>query len=298
MSDVTNQSRLSRLDLDWRFHLGDIDAPLPNTHVAAYMANKAGYARGAAKPNYDDSDWRMVELRTIGPSREVRSIQPHGRRLPAARHRWYRRRFRLDEIRSRQVSRHPIRRCRQPLHRLREWSLLHRNFCGYTPFTIDISDIATFGDDLNVIALARRCHADGRVVVRGGGIYRHTWLVKASKLHVAPDGVFVRPERTSSGGWDTWIDVEVGKPFRRRDQVRRYQRDSGSDGGSWCGVTNRSSASKVTAVRRDCLPVTKPALWSSAVATPVCAANEAAGRGSRRRRCDYVRIPDVRFDAK
>jgi hypothetical protein len=25
--------------------------------------------------------------------------------------------------------------------------LLHRNFCGYTPFTIDISDVANFGED-------------------------------------------------------------------------------------------------------------------------------------------------------
>ena len=33
------------LDSGWLFHLGDIAPPLPNTHLAAYMLNKAGYAR-------------------------------------------------------------------------------------------------------------------------------------------------------------------------------------------------------------------------------------------------------------
>ena len=188
MSDVTNQSRLSRLDLDWRFHLGDIDAPLPNTHVAAYMANKAGYARGAAKPNYDDSDWRMVELPhdwsvegRFDPSNHMDAgFLPRGIG-------WYRRRVRLDvsdrgkylAIRFDGVASHCIVYV--------NGHLLHRNFCGYTPFTIDISDIATFGDDLNVIALRVDATPMEGWWYEGAGIYRHTWLVKASKLHVACD---------------------------------------------------------------------------------------------------------------
>jgi beta-galactosidase len=54
------------LDQGWLFHLGDIAPPLANTHIAAYMANKAGWARGAAKPDFDDSDWRSVDVRTTG----------------------------------------------------------------------------------------------------------------------------------------------------------------------------------------------------------------------------------------
>ena len=51
------------LDADWLFHVGDIDSPVPrDKHIAAYMANKAGWARGAARVNYDDSDWRVVNL--------------------------------------------------------------------------------------------------------------------------------------------------------------------------------------------------------------------------------------------
>src|SRR3954470_18909600 len=58
----TSARQVLSLDSGWRFHLGDIAPPLPNTHIAAYMLNKAGYARGAAKPAWDDSDWRTVDV--------------------------------------------------------------------------------------------------------------------------------------------------------------------------------------------------------------------------------------------
>jgi len=86
------------LDSGWRFHLGDIDAPLPNTHIAAYMANKAGWARGAAKPSFDDSDWRIVDLphdwSIEGPFDQNNHINAGF--LPRGIS-WYRRHFQLDE---------------------------------------------------------------------------------------------------------------------------------------------------------------------------------------------------------
>jgi len=261
-----NSRQVLSLDAGWRFELGDPTTPVPrDKHIAAYMASKAGWSRGPARPNYDDSDWRMVELPhdwsvegRFDPSNHMDAgFLPRGIG-------WYRRRFRLDEsdrgkylaIRFDGVASH----CTVYVN----GHLLHRNFCGYAPFTIDISDIATFGDDLNVIAVRVDATPMEGWWYEGAGIYRHTWLVKASKLHVAPDGVFVRPERTSGGGWDTWIDVQVQNRSADtikcdvineildpdgRELVRSYQPVE---------VRPRS-----TAVRRDCLPVTKPALWSS-----------------------------------
>src|SRR5687767_9010461 len=85
-------------DLAWQFHLGDIDSPLPNTHIAAYMNNKAGWSRGAARVNFDDSDWRTVDLPhdwsvegTISSENHVdNGFLPRGVG-------WYRRLFRLEE---------------------------------------------------------------------------------------------------------------------------------------------------------------------------------------------------------
>ena len=43
---------IALLDSDWKFHLGDIPAPVANKHISAYMANKAGWAAGAAPSGF------------------------------------------------------------------------------------------------------------------------------------------------------------------------------------------------------------------------------------------------------
>src|SRR4051812_13468828 len=86
------------LDTGCLFHLCDIDAPISNRHIAAYMANKAGWARGAAKPDFDDSDWRTLDLPhdwsvegTFSPENHVDAgFLPRGVA-------WYRRHFALSE---------------------------------------------------------------------------------------------------------------------------------------------------------------------------------------------------------
>src|SRR5205814_7564031 len=44
----------------------------------------------------------------------------------------------------------------------------------------------------------------------GAGIYRHVWLINAPPMHVANDGIFVRPvKRSSDGAWDTHVEIEL-----------------------------------------------------------------------------------------
>jgi beta-galactosidase len=206
-----------RFDADWRFHLGDVPAPLPNTHLAAYMANKAGWARGAARRNFDDSDWRSLNLPhdwsiegEFRPEHHVDAgFLPRGTG-------WYRRHFRLDEgdrgrylaIRFDAVATH----CTVFVN----GHLLHRNFCGYTPFTVDISDVATFGDELNVVA----AYVDATYMegwwYEGAGIYRHAWLINAAPVHVATDGVFVWPETKTDFIWRLFLDTTVENASLRR----------------------------------------------------------------------------------
>jgi beta-galactosidase len=210
MTMPTTPRQVLRFDCDWRFHAGDIDAPLPNKHIAAYIANKAGYARGAAKPSYDDSDWRVLDLphdwSVEGPFDPANHVSQGYLPRGVA---WYRRHFQLEEadrgkslaIQFDGVATH----CTVYIN----GHLLHRNFCGYTPFTIDISDVANFGDELNVIAVrVDATHLEGWWY-EGAGIYRHVWLMKASPVHIAPNGVFVCPKRTSTTEWTTDIEVTL-----------------------------------------------------------------------------------------
>ena len=199
-----------RLDTGWLFHAGEVDAPLANTHLAAYMANKAGYARGAARRTFDDSDWQAVDLPhdwsvegDFHPDHHVDAgFLPRGTG-------WYRRHFRLDEAdRGRHlaltfdgVATH----CTVYVNGHR----LHRHWCGYTPFTVEIADVAAFGDELNVVAV----HVDATYPegwwYEGAGIYRHVWLTVADPLHVAADGgVFVRPELVG-GNWQVVVETRV-----------------------------------------------------------------------------------------
>ncbi|MBV5343141.1 hypothetical protein JZU68_05870, partial [bacterium] len=46
----------------WRFYLGDIAFPIISGHSMSYNNAKAGKSWGAAAPEYDDTDWRLVNL--------------------------------------------------------------------------------------------------------------------------------------------------------------------------------------------------------------------------------------------
>src|SRR5436309_3107104 len=207
------RQRLS-LDAGWLFHLGDIDSPIPNRHIAAYMANKAGWARGAAKPDYDDSDWRGVDLpHDWSVEGEFHPDNHLDAGFLARGVGWYRRHFRLDEADRGKYLALQFDGVATHATVYVNGHLLHRNFCGYTPFTIDISDVANFGEQLNVIAVRVDATYMEGWWYEGAGIYRHVWLVKTSPVHVATDGVFVNPRRhDETGRWSVDIETTVGNP--------------------------------------------------------------------------------------
>ncbi len=198
------------LDRQWKFHNGDISAPLTNSHAASYMAAKAGGAIGTASPDYDTSSWENVDLphdfavfndfeEKWGPAN---SYKKRGKA-------WYVKRFRLDEAdRNKQiiiefggVSSH----CTVYMN----GSVVGRNFGGYNSFAIDVTDMAVYGDRVNHIAV----FVDAEVIegwwYEGAGIYRHVDLYKRNPLHIAHRGVFVHPEKRTVDMWDALTDTEI-----------------------------------------------------------------------------------------
>jgi beta-galactosidase len=251
------------MDSGWRFHPGDIDAPLPNKHLAAYMANKAGYARGAAKPGFDDSDWRRVDLPhdwsvegRCDPSNHMDSgFLPRGVG-------WYRRHFRLEEadrgrhlaLRFEGVSTH----CTVYVN----GHLLHRNFCGYTPFTIDISDVVSFGDQLNVVAVRVDATPIEGWWYEGAGIYRHVRLISSARIRVAADGVFVCPVKTGQEEWDTGIETTLENNTDDAVECRiisSVHDPSGAVVGS-TGTAANVGPRSVEVVDQN-IPIARPQLW-------------------------------------
>ena len=86
--------------------------------------------------------------------------------------------------------------------------LVTRNFCGYTSFEADITDIVKYEGD-NWLALYVNCENHEGWWYEGGGIYRNVYLVKTDRVSVDMYGVYVYPEKKDNGIWQTEVDITL-----------------------------------------------------------------------------------------
>ena len=199
------------LDYGWLFHLGDIPFPVIKGQGPSYENAKAGRAWGAAAPECDDSEWRTLDLphdwAVEGPfdpnENPTQGYRPRGIG-------WYRRHFKLDKS---DQGKHFELQFDGVATQCVVWVngiLAHRNWCGYNSFNIDITPFAKFGDDVNTIAVRVDANPMEGWWYEGAGIYRHTWLVKRSPVHVVTDGIFANPIRNADGSWTVPIEATLG----------------------------------------------------------------------------------------
>ena len=205
----TGTERLS-LDKGWRFHLGDIPVPVITGHEASYANAKAGKAWGAAAPEFDDTSWRVVDLPhdwvVDGPFDENANLSQGYRPRGIS---WYRRSFKIPrsdkgrdlEIQFDGVATH----CTVWVNGI----VAARNWCGYTSFQIDLTPFARFGDEANIIAVQVDANAMEGWWYEGGGIYRHTWLVKRNPVHVITDGIYANPVQSADGAWTLPVEATL-----------------------------------------------------------------------------------------
>jgi len=98
----------------------------------------------------------------------------------------------------------------------------------------------------------------------GAGIYRHTWLVKRSPVHVATDGVFANPVKGSNGKWTIPAEVTLGNTGTNAASAFVEIGVFDSDGKKIAG--SKSAAVSIVpmdqAVAKVAIPVRSPQLWS------------------------------------
>jgi len=203
------------LDAGWRFHLGDIPFPDIKGHGITYANAKAGKAWGAAAPEYDDTDWRELNLphdwAIESPFDENENISQGYR---SRGYGWYRRNFTLNES---DRGRHLELKFDGIATYATIWVnglLVQRNWCGYTSFSVDLTPFAKYGDELNNIAIRVDANAQEGWWYEGAGIYRHTWLIKRPATHIVTDGVFAQPVRDPAGHWSIPVEVTIGNDGR------------------------------------------------------------------------------------
>ncbi len=196
------------LDFNWLFHDGDIEIDLPPTKLPLYTQAKTEHAIwGPASFAYPDQgercleNWEQFDL----PHDYIIRQRPQPQNNDTLgyfdyHNAWYRRHFYVPASdRERRlllyfegVATHAVvyvNGCE-----------MARNFCGYTPFTIDISDIVRFDAD-NVIAVHVLTNEHEGWWYEGAGIYRHVWLIKTASVAVDQWGVWVNPRKTEGQDW-------------------------------------------------------------------------------------------------
>jgi beta-galactosidase len=201
------------LDEGWRFHLGDLPENVLLNHNVSYnnaKAGNAGVATPAAGPDFDDTAWRKLNLphdwAVEGPFSE-KACESEGYRPRGFG--WYRRHFQLDE---RDQDKHIELQFDGIASHCTVWfngTVVHRNFCGYNSFIIDITPFAKFGKALNTIAIRVDAQVQEGWWYEGAGIYRHTWLVKRNPVHIATYGLYANPVRDVQGQWNVPVEVTL-----------------------------------------------------------------------------------------
>jgi beta-galactosidase len=275
-TDIQATSPRERLLLDfgWRFQLGDICSIGGDQGFGSGEAfAKAGEADGAAKPDFNDSAWRSVdlphdwavELEFVNVKSEPvqdHGFKPVGRLFPKSSIGWYRRSFTVpksDEGKRLAVQFDGVfRDCIVWFN----GHYLGRNLSGYSEFLYDLTDYVRFGQK-NVLAVRVDASQYEGWFYEGAGIYRHTWLVKHGPLNIPPHGIFVVPKVE---GQTAKVNIETRVRNDQSAEVRCVLRSLVLDerGQTVADVPSeelRLSGREEKTVRQ-LVEVTAPLLWS------------------------------------
>jgi beta-galactosidase len=202
------RERLS-LDEGWRFLQGDVPLPAIKGHGASYANAQTGQADGPRNTDFDDSQWRRVNLphdwAVEGP---FDAEQNRGQGYRPRGIGWYRRYFTLPAS---DIGRHIELQFDAIATHSTVWVngvVVNRNWSGYNGRYIDVTPYLRYGEEVNTIAV----RVDAEVMegwwYEGAGIYRHAWLVKRDPVHIATDGIHANPVRQGER-WTLPVTVEV-----------------------------------------------------------------------------------------
>ena len=195
--------------------------PPTKNHDDVYGFSKGGAAKGPADASFDDSDWEVVTLPhdwvTTHPFVESGSPNQGYKERGIG---WYRIQFPLaEEDKQKQILlEFEGMSCDATIYV--NGTVLKRSFSGYNGFSVDMTDMANFGVIPNTIAIEIDATAWEGWWYEGAGIYRNIWLVKKAPVHIACDGVYVKPVKQEDDDWTMELEVEVENSFEHAKAVQ------------------------------------------------------------------------------
>jgi beta-galactosidase len=262
----TGHSQTEQLSLDkgWQFYQGDIPFPVIKGHNITYNNAKAGSASGAAAPGFDDKTWRTLDLphdwAVENPFDTSANLSQGYRQRGIG---WYRRHFKLSaadrgkylELQFGGIATHAT-----------IWLngiLIHRNWCGYTSSYIDITPMVKYGEEVNTIAVRVDADQQEGWWYEGAGIYRHTWLIKRNRVHIATDGVYANPVLVKGLSWQIPAQVTLENTGKENSSITLEMSVFDKQGKLVASRTTQSTVAALgTHTAALTIPVTNPVLWS------------------------------------
>lgn len=214
------ERQILSMDHGWRFHEGDVSCKRYDWHDILYMSTRSASARGADRRDFDDSDWRLVDLPhdyVVEGTPTPEAPGSHGSLV--RKNAWYRKTFRLSpDDRGKHIVIHFEGVCSTCEVYVNGIPMGH-NFTAGVGFDINITDVAHYGENVNVVAV----YIDNREYegwyYEGGGIYRHVWLVKTGKVHVDLWGTFVNSVPADGDSWNSQIETEIINDYDEDKEV-------------------------------------------------------------------------------
>lgn len=207
------------LDKGWKFHNGDIPLPEVNNHTETYMASKAGGAIGAASPDYDKSGWEDVTLpHDFAVANPIDEKYGPARGYKKRGKAWYSKRFRLEEENRDKEILIEFEGVTGECVVYLNGSVVGRNFSGYNSFTVDVTDMATYGDSINDLTVYVNADKIEGWWYEGAGIYRHVNLYKKHRLHFEHNGLFHETIKVEPSTWMVFSHITV-ENFTEHDQA-------------------------------------------------------------------------------
>ncbi|MBQ9116779.1 MAG: DUF4982 domain-containing protein [Clostridia bacterium] len=234
-------------DKGWLFHLGDIDIEFPAVKGPAYiMAKTQRMKMGPASVAYNDrtDDFRMDDQKEIKSEKWINVELPHDFMVTEPvdeqnnnalgfvkyKNAWYRKHFSLpEEDKGKRITLLFDGIATHATVYL-NGCLMKHNFCGYTSFEVDISDVVEYGKDnvLAVYVVTTDWHEGWWY--EGGGIYRHVHLIKTAPICAELWGVYAAPVKTDNGSWSVKLETTVLNETYTEREVRAVTRIVGADG--------------------------------------------------------------------
>lgn len=257
------QTETFSFDAGWRFYEGDIPMPVIKGHEISYSNAKAGKSWGAADPQFDDTRWDILNVphdwAVANPFDSAENLSQGYRKRGIG---WYRKNFKIDE---KDRGKYIELQFDGVATNATVWfngTLVHRNWCGYTSFYIDITPFVKYGDALNNVVVRVDAVKQEGWWYEGAGIYRHTWLVKRNPIHIISDGVYAQPVKQTKTEWTIPVEATLENTSKENQTVD--VETSLYDAKGKLIVQNKTQASvnplHQTIAKLD-LHVTDPRLW-------------------------------------